>query len=431
MTDKNKEVPMSCESESRTESVGKKIEQLVEDEIKDSGKSDTMEKLMSELGDNILPFAEGDTVEATILAIGGNRIWVDVAGQSLGFIPEKEITSKSGLKVGDKTFCTVISMEDDSGNVVLSMKRADREKYWMEMERGFETGEPVKVKITDANKGGLMTDIGGIQGFLPVSQLSPSNYPRVSGGDKDEILNRLRRFIGQEMAVKVINCDKEGNKLIFSEKAVKALEVKEKIDKYQVGDKIKGRVTGIVDFGLFVSLDTQVEGLVHISEISWSRVSDLSKIYRVGDEVETMIISVDDGKISLSIKRLLPDPWVKAASKYKVGDVVSGEITKITPFGAFVSLDEEIDGLVHVSELSSEHVADPSSVVELGRGYTFKIISIEPESHRLGLSLKIESEKKVTKKEKKKAEAADKTEDAEEPAIEDLKTKPKKVKKSK
>ena len=134
------------------------------------------------------------------------------------------------------------------------------------------------VKITDANKGGLMTEIGGIQGFLPVSQLSPTNYPRVSGGDKEEILTRLRKFVGQEMAVKVINCDKEGNKLIFSEKAVKALEVKEKIDKYAVGDKLKGRITGIVDFGLFVSLDPQVEGLVHISEVSWGRVTDLSKI---------------------------------------------------------------------------------------------------------------------------------------------------------
>ena len=358
----------------------------------ENSSGDTMEKLIKELGDNLLPFAEGDTVEATVLAVGGNRIWVDVAGQSLGFIPEKEITSKAGLKAGDKTFCTVISMEDDAGNVVLSMKRADREKYWVELEAKFESGEPAVIKITDANKGGLMTDSGGIQGFLPVSQLSPEKYPRVTGGDKDEILTRLRKFVGQEMVVKVINCDRETNKLIFSEKAVKANEVKEKIDRFKVGDKLKGRITGIVDFGLFVSLDHQIEGLVHISEVSWSRVTDLSKIYKVGDEIEIMIISIDDGRISLSIKRLLPDPWVKAASKYKVGDVVKGEVTKITPFGAFVSLDEEIDGLVHISELSKNHVIDPSQVVELGNEYEFKIISIEPESHRLGLSLKTSSD---------------------------------------
>lgn len=373
-------------------------DELQKTEVEEQTKTnqDTMENLIKELGDNLLPFSEGDTVEATILAVSGNRIWVDVAGQSLGFIPEKEITAKTGLKTGDKIFCTVISMEDDAGNVVLSMKRADREKYWVELEGKFESGDPAVIKITDANKGGLMTDSGGIQGFLPVSQLSPEKYPRVSGGDKDEILTRLRKFIGQEMLVKVINCDREQNKLIFSEKAVKANEVKEKIDRFKVGDRLKGRITGVVDFGLFVNLDHQIEGLVHISEVSWSRVSDLTKIFKVGDEVEVMIISIDDGgRISLSVKRLLPDPWVKAASKYKLEDVVSGEVTKITPFGAFVSLDEEIDGLVHISELSSAHVMDPGQVVELGGTYEFKIISIEPESHRLGLSLITSNDKPV------------------------------------
>ena len=390
-----------------------KIEEIEENVVADQAetlkavpvkvKAETMEDLIAELGDNLLPFAEDDTVEATVLAVGGNRIWVDVAGQSLGFIHEKEISSKTGLVAGDKILCTVIHMEDDAGNVVLSMRRADREKYWRELEQGFESGEPVTIKVTDANKGGLMTEIGGIQGFLPVSQLSPAKYPRVTGGDKDEILNRLRQFIGQDIPVKVINCDKESNKLIFSEKAVRANEVSEKISNFQVGDKVKGRITGIVDFGLFVSLDPQIEGLVHISEISWSRVSDLHKLFKVNDEVEVMIISTDDGKISLSIKRLLPDPWAAAASKYKVGQVTKGAVTKITPFGAFVSLDAQIDGLVHISELSANHVVDPAQVVGLGKEYQFKIISIEPESHRLGLSLKVDEGKEAEKKEEKSA----------------------------
>lgn len=397
-----------------------------------TAKKETMEDLINELGDNLLPFAEGDTVEVTILAIGGNRIWVDVAGQSLGFVPEKEITSRTGLKVGDKSYCTVISMEDDAGNVVLSMKRADREKFWIELQQKFETGEPVIIKVTDANRGGLMTELGGIQGFLPVSQLSPAKYPRVTGGDKDEILNRLRKFIGQDVPVKVINCDKESNKLIFSEKAVKAIEVKAKIDKYQVGDKCKGRITGIVDFGLFVSLDPQIEGLVHISEVSWSRVTDLSKLFKVGDEVEVMIISTDDGRISLSVKRLLPDPWVAAASKYKVGSEVKGEVTKLTAFGAFVSLDEEIDGLVHISELSSERIVDPSQIVELGKEYKFKIISIEPEIHRLGLSLNA-GEKKDQKKKETAQVADEKNETKTEEVAQELvkEEKPKAVKKAK
>jgi small subunit ribosomal protein S1 len=194
----------------------------------------------------------------------------------------------------------------------------------------------------------------------------------------------------------------------FSEKAVNATEVRTKIDKFAVGDKVRGKITGIVDFGLFVSIDPQIEALVHISEVSWSRVSELNKLFRVGDEIEAMILSIEDGRISLSIKRLLPDPWVKAAAKYKVSDVVSGEITKITPFGAFVSLDEEIDGLVHISELSPDHIVDPGQIVELGKKYSFKIISIEPENHRLGLSLKQDKE------ETKESESKPKTAEAEE-----------------
>jgi len=376
-------------------------DQIVAVEEKKQTKGDSMASLLEELGDNLLPFAEGDMVEATILAVGGNRIWVDVAGQSLGFIPEKEISSKAGLKAGDKIICSVISMENEEGNVVMSMKRADREKYWGEMEEKFKNKEPLIIKITDANKGGLIVDVGGIQGFLPVSQLTPDHYPRVAGGDKDEILNRLRQYIGQEFNVKVLTCEKETNKLIFSEKAVSANEVQQKIEKFAIGDTIKGKITGIVDFGLFVRIDPQIEALVHISEISWSRVSDLNKLYRVGDEVETVVISNDDGRISLSIKKLLPDPWVKAASKYKVGDQVRGRVTKVTPFGAFVSLDQDIDGLVHISELSADHVVDPSQVVELGKEYDFKIISIEPENHRLGLSLKFEEKEDETKEEEK------------------------------
>jgi len=341
------------------------------------------------------------------------------------------------LKKGDQIMATVVAMEDEDGNVVLSMKRADREKFWLEMENGFKTGEPVSIKITDANKGGLIADVGGILGFLPVSQLAPAHYPRVSGGDKDEILNRLRKLIGQEVAVKVINCEKDTNKLIFSEKAVKAQEVKTKIDKFKVSDKVKGRITGIVDFGLFVSIDPEIEALAHISEISWTRVSDLHKLFKVGDEIETMIISVDDGRVSLSLKRLLDDPWVKAASKYKVGDVVEGEVTKITPFGAFVSLDENIDGLVHISELSSDRIVDPSQIVDLGKKYKFQIISIEAENHRLGLSMKVDGkEAKPSKKEKVESPvettaAAEKEEDTSDKKVEEKKTKkPKKTKKA-
>ena len=356
-------------------------------------KIDTMESLMEELGDNLLPFKEGDVIEATVLAASGNRVWVDVSGQSLGFIPEREISARTNHKKGDKVFATVLSLDNEDGNVVLSMRQADREKYWVELEEKFESGEPISITVVDANKGGLITEIGDIQGFLPVSQLSPKNYPRVQGGDKEEILGKLRQLVNKDMMVKVINCDRENQKLIFSEKAVSADEVKDKLDKFKVGDKVKGKITGVVDFGLFVNLDPQIEGLVHISEVSWSRVSDLNKNFKVGSEVEVMIISLDNNKVSLSLKRLENDPWAKAAAKYKVGDVVDGEVSKVTPFGAFVSIEKGIDGLVHISELSSEHIVDPGQAVELGKAYKFKIISIEPESHRLGLSKKAVADK--------------------------------------
>jgi len=359
-----------------------------EKKIKESRATESMASLIEEAGDTLLPYKEGEIVEAKVLSVSRNKIWVDIQGLSLGYIPEKEITLNSDVKVGDTILTYVILLEDEDGNVVLSLKRADRERYWKNMEERYKTGEPVEITINEANKGGLISEIGGIPGFLPVSQLSPEHYPRVAGGDRDEILSRLSKLIGEKLYVKVINCDKSSNKLIFSEKAVDAEKLASKIEKYKAGDIVEGKISGIVDFGLFVKIDPLVEGLVHISEVSWSRVSDLNKLFKVGDPIKVMIIAVEDGRLSLSLKKLANDPWTAAARKYKVGDKISGEVTKITPFGAFVSLDSAIDGLVHVSELSDQHIIDPGQIVELGKTYDFKIISIEPETHRLGLSLK-------------------------------------------
>jgi len=380
-----------------------KTEEKTEKKVKKTV-SDSMENLIAEAGDQLLPYKEGEIVEARVLSVSRNKIWADVAGLSLGYVPEKEITLNSDIKVGDTIYAYVIVLEDEDGNVVLSLKRADRERYWKDMEERYKTGDPVEITINEANKGGLISEIGGIPGFLPVSQLSPEHYPRVSGGDREEILTRLNKLIGQKILVKVINCDKPTNKLIFSEKAVDAEKLASKIEKYKVGDVVEGKISGIVDFGLFVKIDPMVEGLVHISEVSWSRVSDLNQIFKVGDVIKVMVIAVEDGRLSLSLKRLANDPWVSAAKKYKIGEKVKGTVTKVTPFGAFVSLDEEIDGLVHVSELSDQHIVDPGQVVELGKEYEFKIISIEPETHRLGLSMKALNEKSQEKEEEPKEE---------------------------
>lgn len=345
-------------------------------------------KMIEELGDDVFPLKVGELKEVTVLAVTRNKIWVDVAGISLGFIPEKEMSDVTEVKNGDKILAYVISLENDEGNVVLSLKRADRERYWFELEKKMKDNEALTIKITEANKGGLIAEYAGIQGFLPVSQLSPEHYPRVQGGDRDEILTRLNSLIGEIIYVKVITCDRENSKLIFSEKSAKESQTKNKLSQLKVGQKTGGKITGIVDFGLFVALEDGVEGLVHISELSWGRVSDIGKLYKVGQTVEVLVINNDGQKISLSIKRLTLDPWAESVKDLKVGQILEGEVTKITPFGAFVNLGRGIDGLVHVSEMADDHVVDPGKIVNLGDKYKFKIISIEADSHRLGLSLK-------------------------------------------
>jgi ribosomal protein S1 len=345
-------------------------------------------QMIDELGDEVFPLKVGELKEVNVLAVTRNKIWVDVAGISLGFIPEKEMSDVSEVKVGDKILAYVISLENEEGNVILSLKRADRERYWFELEKKLKDNEALTIKITEANKGGLIAEYAGIQGFLPVSQLSSEHYPRVQGGDREEILSRLNNLVGEVLQVKVITCERDTGKLIFSEKSAQETETKSKLEGLKVGQKVTGKVTGIVDFGLFVSIGEGVEGLVHISELSWGRVNDISKLYKVGQPVDVLVIANDGSKISLSIKRLLPDPWAESVKHLKVGQEIDGEVTKITPFGAFVNLGKDIDGLVHISELSSDHIIDPGKIVQLGEKYKFRIISIEPESHRLGLSLK-------------------------------------------
>jgi len=390
-----KEVIKKVVKETETPLKVSKSKTVVEEPVKEI--KGEFAKMMDELGDDVFPLKVGELKEVNVLAVTRNKIWVDVAGISLGFIPEKEMSDVSEVKVGDKILAYVISLENEEGNVVLSLKRADRERYWFELEKKLKDNEALTIKITEANKGGLIAEYAGIQGFLPVSQLSAEHYPRVQGGDREEILTRLNNLVGEIIQVKVITCERDTGKLIFSEKSAQETETKSKLQEMKVGQKVTGKITGIVDFGLFVSIGEGIEGLVHISELSWGRVTEIAKLYKVGQSVDVLVIANDGSKISLSIKRLLPDPWAESVKHLKVGQEIDGEVTKITPFGAFVNLGKDIDGLVHISELSSDHVVDPGKVVNLGEKYKFRIISIEPESHRLGLSLK-KSEEVAEKK---------------------------------
>ena len=358
----------------------------------------TMEELLAASDGTAAALSVGDVVEGSVIAAEKHEIWLDLGPRGTGLVIGREIETADDIKPGDTISASVLEPESEEGHAILSLKKVAKEKGWEALEQRFKDGEIFAVEAFDANKGGLLIEVDGIRGFLPVSQLSAENYPRVSGADKDEILHRLTRLINKPLNVRVLDLDRRDNKLIFSEKAAKREDTEGKVAKLSVGDVVKGIVTGVVDFGIFVNVDG-VEGLVHISEIAWDRVESPSKYVKVGQEIEAKIISIDRDKLSLSMKQLTPDPWLAEVAKLKVGEQVDGKITRITPFGAFVQVTPVIEALVHLSELSDEHVEDPNSLVKLGETKTFTIIAIDPEAHKLSLSLKTGKSKKTSKKE--------------------------------
>jgi len=334
---------------------------------------------------------EGDVVKATVVDRAANEVRLSVPGFGTGVVRGRELFDEldeyAKLNPGDAIEASVVELENENGEMELSFRRAGRERVWKTILENLASNEVLSLKIVDANKGGLIVVHQGVQGFVPVSQLTVEHYPRVEDGDKQQILERLKSYVGEAFQLKILDADPAEEKLILSEKAAQLELKKDQIDKLQVGDVIEGTVTGIVDFGAFVQFD-DMEGLVHISEMAWQRIDDPRDITKVGEKVKAQIIGLDGARISLSMKKLVRDPWLDAIKKYSVGQIVSGTITKVTPFGAFVQLDDDIHGLVHISELSLKPIKDPAEVAEVGDKKEFRILSIEPSDHRLGLSLK-------------------------------------------
>jgi small subunit ribosomal protein S1 len=345
-----------------------------------------------------------DLVEGIVVSIGKHEVRLDIPGFTIGVVRGRELVDESGeyssLKIGDKVTATVMEVENENGEMELSFRHAGHQKAWGYLEDLRQSRDIVIVKVVDANKGGLMVKLGNVPGFLPVSQLTVEHYPRVDGGDKGRILELLKKFIGQNFEVKVITVDDEDGKLIVSERAAWEEKQKDKLDKYKVGDEVEGRVSGVVDFGCFVEFGEGLEGLVHISELAWQRIDDPHEVVQVDQKVKAKIINIDGSKISLSFRRLMDDPWKKVIDKYKVDDMVTGKVIKINPFGAFVELDSEIHALCHISELSEKPIQDPTEIVKIGETCEWRIISMEPREHRLGLSLKPLSAKKENEKDK-------------------------------
>jgi ribosomal protein S1 len=287
---------------------------------------------------------------------------------------------------------------------------------WQTLKDKLESREVIHSKITEANKGGLMVEINNVTGFLPVSQLSTEHYPRVEDGDKNRILSVLQGYVGKIFDVQIITADQAEEKLIVSEKAVFEKELQTKISQLKISDVIVGTVSGIVDFGVFVKFG-DLEGLVHISELAWQRIEHPKDIVRVGQEVRCMVIGLDRGRISLSMKQLEKDPWQDSVKKYSIGQMVKGKVAKIMPFGVFVELDDQIQGLAHLMELSHGDVKNAADMLKVGETRDFKIISIEPKDHRLGLSIKQLTEKPTAAAKAEKAPEA-KAEAKEEPKAE-------------
>ncbi len=354
----------------------------------------------------------GDLVEGKIIVVSKNEVRLDIDSLTTGIVRGRELFDESGeyttLKLGDLVQATVLEPENENGEMELSFRRAGHQKAWDKLEDLKSQSGIVKVKVVDANKGGLMVKLGHVPGFLPVSQLTVEHYPRVEGGDKGRILELLKKFISQNLEVKIITVDEAEEKLIVSERAAWEEQQKGKLDKYQPGAVVEGEVSGVVDFGCFVKFDDGLEGLVHISELAWQRIDEPNEVVKVGQRVKAKIINVEGSKISLSLRRLIEDPWKNVKDKYKVGDKVKGKVLKVNPFGLFVELDNEIHGLAHISELSDKSIQDAAQVAKVGDQIEFKVISLDPQEHRLGLSIKALTEKSKSHTEEKKLQEQEK-----------------------
>lgn len=334
------------------------------------------------------PPQEGDIVEGPVIALDRARLYIDLPPWGTGVIFGREyLNAREVIKrtnVGDRIAAKVIAFNTKDGYIELSLKEARQAVLWAEAETAAKLKTQFELLVKEANKGGLIMEWQGLSGFLPASQLKAEHYPRVTDGDKDKILEELRKLVGQKLAVSLIGVQPKEGKLIFSEKGIDDKEKRELIANYQVGDSVSGEVTGMVDFGVFVKLEEGLEGLVHISEIDWGLVDDPRHFFKVGDKVKVKIIDIKEGKISLSVKALKENPWQTAATRYHKGDRVEGVVIKFNKHGALASIEEGIAGLVHVSEFGTEEKLRAG--LELGKRYPFTISLFDPKEMRMALS---------------------------------------------
>ncbi|MEX2010594.1 MAG: S1 RNA-binding domain-containing protein [Parcubacteria group bacterium] len=329
-----------------------------------------------------------DLIEGPVIAIEKGAVYIDLPPFGTGiiygreFINARDIIKK--INIGDTVAGKVVDIGGKEGYIEISLKEARQALIWSEAEEAIRDKRLYDIAPTDANKGGLILNWQGISGFLPASQLKPEHYPRVSDGDKDKILEELKKLVGEKLSVTIIGANPKEGKLIFSEKSPEAKNKENIIARYALGDELMGEVTGLVDFGIFVKIEEGLEGLVHISEIDWGLVENPKAMFKIGEKVKVKIIEIKDDKISLSIKALKENPWKEAEKKYEKDKEVQGVIIKYNKHGALASIEEGVAGLVHVSEFGSEEKL--RETLEMGKTYNFKITLFDPKEQKMALS---------------------------------------------
>jgi len=359
----------------------------------DRSPASLMEELLSDPSHDYRVLNYGDVMEGQIMHVDRDELLIDIGSKSEGIIPAREFSSlsdeeRAGLAVGDSVLVFVVQPENQEGQAVLSIDRALAEKSWRRLQEIYEAGDMIDAEVTNYNKGGLLVNLDGVRGFVPASQVT-----EIRGGDDGSKQADMARLIGSRLPLKIIEINRHRNRLILSERQAiqeKRDVMKERlIEELHEGETRRGRVTSITDFGAFVDIGG-ADGLVHLSELSWSRVKHPSEVLHVGDEIDVYVLGINaqEKKIALSIKRTQPEPWSRVAAIYEVSQLVMGTVTQLANFGAFARIEDGIEGLIHVSELSEQRIGHPRQVVSEGQDLILRIIRIDPARRRMGLSLR-------------------------------------------
>jgi ribosomal protein S1 len=327
-----------------------------------------------------------DQISGKIIFLAKNQCLIEIKNIGLGIVRGKELYNEdflSKLKIGEEIESIVIELDNELGMVELSFRAIGKDKIWQDIQQSFEDKSTVEARIKDANRGGFLVKVKGVDGFLPASLLAPTHAIKNATVEENSLISQMKKYVGQIFNVKIININTETESLILSEKSVSDEIARIKLQKFQIGQTIEGTVVGVVDFGIFVRFDDDLEGLVHISEIAWKKVEDPRKDYKIGQKVQAKIIDIDEeNRINLSIKQLMQNPWAAFAKGTKPGGKFTGTVSKIVSYGAIVVNDQDIQGLCHISQMTEETLDSPAKIhdiLKIGQSKEFTILSLDSD----------------------------------------------------